>query len=339
MGKVIVYNALNRDYTDRICKEVLKPGSTLDIPNYAAEKYPIQLLSTYRLFNNNYRFVSICMFSESVTYHMDIGTYESNKISVIKELSNFDLVHEDIELGKIRKACIPRVKLSDKNHTLERIIIPKKDIENIKRASCDYSSIISYRDAGIIYVTGNNCTANISGPSTYLFIGGDEGRVCSNGGSTRITSMGIGNFISVSGPESTICSGGDNTEISASGDRSTIGTLGDNTKVSVTGDRTEIYCGGNNTKVSSTGKKAVIKCTGKNCTINAAEDSVVSASLGSWITLTKTEIDNDGNKKSIVKSWEVDGECIFPDVFYKFDDFDFEPIKEVDIRKYLNYVN
>lgn len=83
----------------------------------------------------------------------------------------------------------------------------------------------------------------------------------------------------------------------------------------------------------------MIKCTGKNCTINAAEDSVVSASLGSWITLTKTEIDNDGNEKSIVKSWEVDGDCIFPDVFYKFDDFDFEPIKEVDIRKYLNYVN
>lgn len=83
--------------------------------------------------------------------------------------------------------------------------------------------------------------------------------------------------------------------------------------MSITGRCAQVYCSGDNSRVSSVGEKSIIKCTGENCIISAVSGSVVSASLGSWITLTKTKTNSDGSITSEVITWKVDGECIFPE--------------------------
>lgn len=271
----------------------------------------------------------------------DVGTgiCKSNKISVIKEISSLDLVFEEVWLDRDCDNIPTRISNINKHHHYKEVVITGKYGDLVANLEYDFSPIISCKEKSIINVTGNNCNVNSSGMKSRLFIGGSQNRVCANGSGTCITSIGKYNYISASGPECTICSGGDRTEISVSNTHAKIGALGNNTNVSITGRCAQVYCSGDNSRVSSVGEKSIIKCTGENCIISAVSGSVVSASLGSWITLTKTKTNSDGSIISEVITWKVDGECIFPDVFYKFNDLDFEPIKEADIKKYLNYGN
>lgn len=339
MEKITAYSVLNRDYTDKLRNRlVLKPGSTKTVTDFSAITYPIVLLSIYGLFNNN-RVVTIDMMGDLLVRDVGTGICKSNKISVIKEISSLDLVFEEVWLDRDCDNIPTRISNINKHHHYKEVVITGKYGDLVANLEYDFSPIISCKEKSIINVTGNNCNVNSSGMKSRLFIGGSQNRVCANGSGTCITSIGKYNYISASGPECTICSGGDRTEISVSNTHAKIGALGNNTNVSITGRCAQVYCSGDNSRVSSVGEKSIIKCTGENCIISAVSGSVVSASLGSWITLTKTKTNSDGSIISEVITWKVDGECIFPDVFYKFNDLDFEPIKEADIKKYLNYGN
>lgn len=339
MEKITAYSVLNRDYTDKLRNRlVLKPGSTKTVTDFSAITYPIVLLSIYGLFNN-YRVVTIDMMGDLLVRDVGTGICKSNKISVIKEISSLDLVFEEVWLDRDCDNIPTRISNINKHHHYKEVVITGKYGDLVANLEYDFSPIISCKEKSIINVTGNNCNVNSSGMNSRLFIGGSQNRVCANGSGTCITSIGKYNYISASGPECTICSGGDRTEISVSNTNAKIGALGNNTNVSITGRRAQVYCSGDNSRVSSVGEKSIIKCTGENCIISAVSGSVVSASLGSWITLTKTKTNSDGSITSEVITWKVDGECIFPDVFYKFNDLDFEPINEADIKKYLDYGN
>lgn len=340
MEKITAYSVLNEDYTDKLRNRlVLKPGSTMTDTDFTAITYPIKLLSIYGLFNNN-RAVTIDMMGDSLVRDVETGVCsKSNKISVIKEINSLDLVFEEVWLDRACDNIPTRISNLNKHHHYREVVITGKYGDLVANLEYDFSPMISCKDNNVINITGNNCTVNSSGMKSRLFIEGSQNRVCANGSGTCITSIGMYNYISASGPECTICSGGDRTEISVSNAYAKIGALGNNTNVSITGRCAQVYCSGDNSRVSSVGEKSIIKCTGENCIISAVSGSVVSASLGSWITLTKTKTNSDGSIISEVITWKVDGECIFPDVFYKFNDLDFEPIKEADIKKYLDYGN
>lgn len=328
MEKITVYSVLNRDYTDKLRNRlVLKPGSTKTVTDFSAITYPIVLLSIYGLFNNN-RVVTIDMMGDLLVRDVGTGICKSNKISVIKEISSLDLVFEEVWLDRDCDNIPTRISNINKHHHYKEVVITGKYGDLVANLEYDFSPIISCKEKSIINVTGNNCTVNSSGMGSRLFIEGSQNRVCANGSGTCITSIGMYNYISASGPECTICSGGDRTEISVSNNYAKIGALGNNTNVSITGRRAQVYCSGDNSRVSSVGEKSIIKCTGENCIISAVSGSVVSASLGSWITLTKIRKNGDGNAVPIdVVTWKVDGECIFPGVYYKLSDDDFEPVK------------
>lgn len=328
MEKITAYSVLKRDYTDKLKNRlVLKPGSTKTVTDFSAFTYPIVLLSIYGLFNNN-RVVTIDMMGDLLVRDVGTGICKSNKISVIKEISSLDLVFEEVWLDRDCDNIPTRISNINKHHHYKEVVITGKYGDLVANLEYDFSPIISCKEKSIINVTGNNCNVNSSGMMSRLFIGGSQNRVCANGSGTCITSIGKYNYISASGPECTICSGGDRTEISVSNTHAKIGALGNNTNVSITGNYAQVYCGGDNSRVSSVGEKSIIKCTGENCIISAVSGSVVSASLGSWITLTKIRKNGDGNAVPIdVVTWKVDGECIFPGVYYKLSDDDFEPVK------------
>lgn len=328
MRKLIAYRALNEDYTDKVSGVKLIPGNTIPIPEFTTEMFPITLLNAYQLFGNNEKFVTIEM--EDAEVDLPASWCQSDKACVVKEIDNTDLIREEILCIENSPYMPTRVPLFEyiRSKTSDNILVTKNDIGKIIKTGYDLSSIVSNCFAAFIMVNGDDCSVNSSGVKSHIFTGGLDNNISSSGHCTNITSLGPGNSISSSGSSSVICAGGDSTDISASGNNVTIGTLGKNTRINITGDNAQVYCSGDNTIVNLVGKKSIVKCTGKNCMISACGDSIVSAGLGSWITLTRTKRDNNGNTVPVdVVSWCVDGECIFPDVFYKLGDDDFEPVK------------
>lgn len=330
MRKLIAYRALNEDYTDKVSGVKLIPGNTIPIPEFTTEMFPITLLNVYQLFGNNEKFVTIEM--EDAEVDLPASWCQSDKACVVKEIDNTDLIREEILCIENSPYMPTRVPLFEQIYrslkTSDNILVTKNDIGKIIKTGYDLSSIVSNCLAAFIMVSGDDCSINSSGVKSHIFTGGSKNNISSSGHCTNITSLGTSNSISSSGSSSVICAGGDSTDISASGNNVTIGTLGKNTRISTTGDEVEICSSGYGTIISSTGEKSIIKSTGKNCMISACGDSIVSAGLGSWITLTRTKRDNNGNTVPVdVVSWCVDGECIFPDVFYKLGDDDFEPVK------------
>ena len=94
-------------------------------------------------------------------------------------------------------------------------------------------------------------------------------------------------------------------------DSAQIGSSGDFAKIGSSGDSAQIGSSGNSAKIGSEGKHAVICCAGHG--------SAAKAKVGSWITLSEWEY-NEDEKSYIpvcVKTEKVDGERIKADTFYK----------------------
>ena len=328
MRKLIAYRALNEDYTDKVSGVKLIPGNTIPIPEFTTEMFPITLLNVYQLFGNNEKFVTIEM--EDAEVDLPASWCQSDKACVVKEIDNTDLIREEILCIENSPYMPTRVPLFEyiRSKTSDNILVTKNDTGKIIKTGYDLSSIVSNCFAAFIMVNGDDCSVNSSGVKSHIFTGGSKNNISSSGHCTNITSLGTSNSISSSGSSSVICSGGDSTDISASGNNVTIGTLGKNTRINITGDNAQVYCSGDNTIINLVGKKSIVKCTGKNCIVNVVGDSIVNVNLGSRIILTKTRRDYQGVEVSVdVVTWKVDGECIFPGVYYKLSDDDFEPVK------------
>ena len=117
--------------------------------------------------------------------------------------------------------------------------------------------------------------------------------------------------IGSSGYSAQIGSSGDYAQIGSSGDSAKIGSSGDYAQIGSSGDSAKIGSSGDYAKIDSTGEDSVIMCAGKG--------SKAKAKVGSWITLTEWEWNDEKNRyvPVCVKTEYVDGENIKADTWYQ----------------------
>ena len=105
--------------------------------------------------------------------------------------------------------------------------------------------------------------------------------------------------------------GGYSAQIGSSGYSAQIGSSGDYAQIGSSGDSAKIGSSGDYAKIDSTGEDSVIMCAGKG--------SKAKAKVGSWITLTEWEWNDEKNRyvPVCVKTEYVDGENIKADTWYQ----------------------
>ena len=116
--------------------------------------------------------------------------------------------------------------------------------------------------------------------------------------------------------------GGDYAQIGSSGDYAQIGSSGDSAKIGSSGDSAKIGSSGDYAKIYSTGEDSVIMCAGK--------ESKAKAKVGSWITLTEWEWNDDKRRRVplCVKTEYVDGNNIKADTWYQLKNGEFVEVTE-----------
>jgi len=194
-------------------------------------------------------------------------------------------------------------------------------------SSDDYAKIGS---SGYAKIGSSGDYAKI-GSSGYAKIGssGDFAQIGSSGDFAQIGSSGDYAKIGSSGTFAQIGSSGDYAKIGSSGDYAKIGSSG-YAKIGSSGDFAQIGSSGTFAQIGSSGDFAQINSTGEHSVIMAAGyNSIVKASLGSWITLAEWEINDDSNSIPIcVKTEKVDGRRIKADTYYRLVNGEFKEVED-----------
>ena len=152
--------------------------------------------------------------------------------------------------------------------------------------------------------------------------GGDSAQIGSSGDSAQIGSSGDSAQIGSSGDYAKIGSSGYYAQIGSSGDSAQIGSSGDYAQIGSSGDSAQIGSSGDYAKIDSTGKDSVIMCAGK--------ESKAKAKVGSWITLTEWEWNDEKNRyvPVCVKTEYIDGNNIKADTWYQLKNGEFVEVTE-----------
>ena len=116
--------------------------------------------------------------------------------------------------------------------------------------------------------------------------------------------------------------GGNYAQIGSSGYSAKIGSSGDYAKIGSSGNYAKIGSSGDSAQIDSTGEDSVIMCAGK--------ESKAKAKVGSWITLTEWEWNDEKNRyvPVCVKTEYVDGENIKADTLYQLKNGEFVEVTE-----------
>ena len=152
--------------------------------------------------------------------------------------------------------------------------------------------------------------------------GGYYAQIGSSGYYAQIGSSGYYAQIGSSGDYAKIGSSGDSAQIGSSGYSAQIGSSGDSAQIGSSGYSAQIGSSGDYAKIYSTGEDSVIMCAGK--------ESKAKAKVGSWITLTEWEW-NDDKKRRVplcVKTEYVDGNNIKADTWYQLKNGEFVEVTE-----------
>lgn len=324
--ELIAFKTLDKNGVDRIGRkfEVGKKYNTDKDNMFEAETFPIRQFR----FNSMMRTKHVrCVLSGKIRrVSGDDTIYESTELEIAEEVDPLYMASLGIRQIKEDSKTPDRIGYTDIMHDYKQMYstgIGKSLITGYD------GSLVSSCSLGVeVRVTGHESRVSSTGESSNIFIGGECNMISSTGDRCIIAAWGRGHHISVSGENSTVCALGEDIVVSSSDDFANVVVLGVNNRVSTTGDEAEICSSGDNTIINAVGERSIIKSVGKDCMILAAGDSIVSAGLGSWITLTKIRKNGDGNAVPVdVVTWKVDGECIFPGVYYKLSDDDFEPVK------------
>lgn len=114
--------------------------------------------------------------------------------------------------------------------------------------------------------------------------------------------------------------GGDYAQIGSSGDYAQIGSSGYSAKIGSSGYSAQIGSSGDSAQIGSSGYYAQIDSTGEDSVIMCAgNNSIAKAKVGSWITLSEWEWNDEKNHyvPVCVKTEYVDGENIKADTWYQ----------------------
>ena len=215
-----------------------------------------------------------------------------------------------------KKFCTKKLKIGSKisfSELIQKSVkFQKHDCARIS-SSEDYAQIGSSGHRAQISSSGNRAQISSSGKSAQIGISGDGARISSSGHYAQIGSSGKSAQIGISGDGARISSSGDYAQIGSSGHYARIGSSGDCAQIGISGD-----CA----RISSDGSYAVICCAGHN--------SIAKAKIGSWITLSEWEYDENkgGFIPLCVKTEYVDGVRIKEDTFYKLVNGEFKEWQE-----------
>ena len=151
---------------------------------------------------------------------------------------------------------------------------------------------------------------------------GDYAQIGSSGYSAQIGSSGDSAKIGSSGNSAKIGSSGYYAKIGSSGNSAQIGSSGDYAQIGSSGNSAKIGSSGDYAQIGSTGEDSVIMCAGKG--------SKAKAKVGSWITLTEWEWNDEKNRyvPVCVKTEYVDGENIKADTWYRLKNGKFIEVTE-----------
>ena len=181
----------------------------------------------------------------------------------------------------------------------------------------DYAQIGSSGDYAKIGSSGYLAQIGSSGYLAQIGSSGDYAQIGSSGCSAQIGSSGDYAQIGSSGDSAKIGSGGYSAKIGSSGCSAQIGSSGDYAQIGSSGDYAKIGSSGDYAQIYSTGEDSVVMCAGK--------ESKAKAKVGSWITLTEWEW-NDDKKRRVplcVKTEYVDGNNIKADTWYQLQNGEF----------------
>ena len=142
-----------------------------------------------------------------------------------------------------------------------------------------------------------------------------------------------------SGDDAQIGSSGDDAQIGSSGQYAQIGSSGDAAKIGSSGDAAKIGSSGRYAKIGSSGQYAQIGSSGDDAKIECSADHAVvvcagkrariKAPLGTWITLSEYgKWNGEGYPCICVKSAQIDGEILKPDIWYKLENGEFVECEE-----------
>ena len=190
------------------------------------------------------------------------------------------------------------------------------DYAQIGSSGCS-AKIGSSGDSAQIGSSGDSAKIGSSGCSAKIGSSGDSAQIGSSGDSAKIGSSGCSAKIGSSGDYAKIGSGGDSAQIGSSGYSAKIGSSGCSAKIGSSGDSAQIGSSGDYAQIYSTGEDSVVMCAGK--------ESKAKAKVGSWITLTEWEW-NDDKKRRVplcVKTEYVDGNNIKADTWYQLQNGEF----------------
>ena len=206
------------------------------------------------------------------------------------------------EEGNSTKVCSSRIKIKAELKLADIIKVGVEWLKDITSPTKVKTDIAKNNNGG--------CSAKIGSSGDYAQIGssGDSAQIGSSGCSAQIGSSGDSAKIGSGGYSAKIGSSGCSAQIGSSGDYAQIGSSGDYAKIGSSGDYAQIY---------STGEDSVVMCAGK--------ESKAKAKVGSWITLTEWEW-NDDKKRRVplcVKTEYVDGNNIKADTWYQLQNGEF----------------
>lgn len=190
------------------------------------------------------------------------------------------------------------------------------------------SKAVTNGDFSVSAVTGGcSAAANDGNNSVAACTAGSS--AASGNGRESIAAATCPFSVAITKGEFSIASGcGDSSLVSTSGESSLAAGVGNNSLASGTGKNSASVVTGIGSCAVSRGEKSVSLATGKSSSaavdgkqsiaIATGENGKAKGTMGSWLVLTETELQNDGTSiVNEVKAFKVDGEAIKPDTYYK----------------------
>ena len=185
------------------------------------------------------------------------------------------------------------------------------NIEKIKEKAFDESTAAT---------SGYRSTAATSGDSSTAATSGYRSTAATSGTSSTAVTSGYSSTAATSGDRSTAVTSGDSSTAATSGTSSTAATSGDRSTAVTSGYRSTAATSGYRSTAVTSGTSSTAIVEGKDSVaIALGAQSKAKGALGCWLILAEWEEIDDGMHRTDMKCFEVDGEIIKADTFYKLE--------------------
>ena len=149
---------------------------------------------------------------------------------------------------------------------------------------------------------------------------GNESTAATSGNSSTAATSGYKSTAATSGNSSTAATSGYSSTAATSGNSSTAATSGYKSTAATSGNSSTAATSGNESTAATFGNESTAIVEGKDSVaISLGAQSKAKGALGCWLILAEWEEIDDGMHRTDMKCFEVDGEIIKADTFYKLE--------------------